>query len=108
LLNHTPNATATNDPAARIAHADETTFTGIKGAKGKPVEFRRHSADTKAPAGTHAASNPVTVVNTVKTTPGGAPKLSPEGYTYKDRYLDPNGNFIKPTTDAQWESVHHR
>ena len=95
-------------PNARISHAEELTFKGIKGAKGKPVEFRRHSADQAAPAGSYARSNPVTVVNTVKTDAAGAPKISPKGFTYKDRYLDPSGNFIKPKTAAQWESVHHK
>ena len=90
----------------RIAHADETMFTGIRGAGGKQVEARRHSADKEA-TGHYAGSNPVTVVNTVKMTPGGTPKLNSAGYTYKDKYLDPNGNFIKPKTDAQWDSVHH-
>jgi hypothetical protein len=102
-----PNATATNDPAARIAHADESTFMGIKGAGGKQVEFRRHSLDKNAPAGSYAASNPVTVVNTVKMTPQGTPKLSPNGYTFKNKYLDSNGNFINPHTDAQRDDVHH-
>ncbi|MEI7997511.1 MAG: RHS repeat-associated core domain-containing protein [Methylococcaceae bacterium] len=107
LLNHVPNATATTNPEARISHADESTFTGIQGAGGKQVEFRRHSADKEAPSGKYALNNPVTVVNTVKSTPSGVLKLSPNGHTYKDRYLDPNGSFIKPKTDSQWDSVHH-
>ncbi len=114
LLHHEPNATATNDPAARIAHADESTFTGIKGAGGKPVEVRRHSADKgAADPSYYSASNPVTVVNTVKVTSAGTVKIGPEGQTYKGKYMDPSGNFIKPQTGtpsqqaAKWESVHY-
>jgi hypothetical protein len=95
------------DPAARIAHADEMQFRGVQGAKGKPVEVRRHSADRLAPADTHAHSNPVTVVNTTKVNPNGTPKTNPAGHAYPDRYLDPSGNFVKPKGDVK-DAVHYK
>jgi hypothetical protein len=92
-----------SDPNASIPHHDKMTFEGIKGADGKLVEVRRHSTNPKYPA-----KGPTTQVNTVKTDPAtGRPKLGPDGRTYSDKFMDSSGKFIKPKTDAQWDSVHH-
>ena len=42
------------DSSKAIAHHDNLTFKGIKGAPGGKVEVRRHSANPNAPAGSYS------------------------------------------------------
>ncbi len=54
------------DKKAGIAHHDNMTFEGIAGVPpGDQMQVRRHSANSRAPAGSRSRDNPTTQINTI-------------------------------------------